>query len=784
MRLLNFYLLITLVISVSMSIGKDLHGQAKWNGSGLKPNNNWSTASNWQSGSVPRSTNNVVLDNTYVQGDYTVVIDTRTIAKVNSIVINPSNNNKITLTSKSGSELEVYGSNDPVIEVRNGGVYANLTNGGIPSDGSGPELSQDEIKIEGTAFRNPGEYVVQNSSLVNFDNLIGAIAPGSSPEGKVVFNSATQSLDVSGKTLHTGLTLGGASGTAYTVGGSTDFTVKGDFKVESGVTYDATNRSSGGNLKLNRGLTVNGAIDRGSTGTKTKITGSSTQSIDGSGSVDALEVDNSSKGVDLTSDFTVKDLILTSGSVSSNNTKQLTLTGSIDLGGNFRTITCDVNLDNGGTFTINNDFRASELTLQSSDIKTNSNSELFLVNSLDLQGSPRTLDCDVSTNDSDGYTLGNDLTIAANRELKLNKGVVTLNNNSTLVFNSGATVSGADASSYVAGEVKKKGSSDFKFPVGKAGQYAPIEITNFSSSSDFTAQYFKSKSRNHNSSPNQLNSVSPQEHWDLSRTGSAEPDVTLYWNSSGNVNHGINGNSLTDLRVARYDNTFGRWVDEGNTNTTGNGSDGSLKSGTIKSFSDFTFGSTSGDNPLPVELMNFMVNPQEDYLQLNWATASETNNKHFLVQKRVGEQWKNIGTVEGNGTTIEKQNYTFRDGNVQPGHTYYYRLKQVDFDGSFEYSAIKTGKLQQDNAPGASNLAVYPNPVARDVLYYRFSSADQQAELLQVINARGEVVHQQSVAARGRQQKGRLSMGSLQPGVYLLQVVGQKTTMQERFIKQ
>ena len=114
------------------------------------------------------------------------------------------------------------------------------------------------------------------------------------------------------------------------------------------------------------------------------------------------------------------------------------------------------------------------------------------------------------------------------------------------------------------------------------------------------------------------------------------------------------------------------------------------------------------DQPIPVELTNFSANTNNGLVVLNWATATETNNQGFEVQRRTAEtEYSSIGFVEGHGTTTETHNYSFTDRNAQAGVTYY-RLKQVDYDGTFEYSPVVEVNIA---APLAFNLEQnYPNP--------------------------------------------------------------------------
>ncbi|HRB41009.1 MAG TPA: T9SS type A sorting domain-containing protein, partial [Bacteroidia bacterium] len=79
-------------------------------------------------------------------------------------------------------------------------------------------------------------------------------------------------------------------------------------------------------------------------------------------------------------------------------------------------------------------------------------------------------------------------------------------------------------------------------------------------------------------------------------------------------------------------------------------------------------------------------------ITLNWQTATETNNQGFQIERRKtqndsNEDWNSIGFVNGNGTTTEPQSYSFADKNLEAGK-FQYRLKQIDFDGTFEYSNV------------------------------------------------------------------------------------------------
>jgi hypothetical protein len=119
------------------------------------------------------------------------------------------------------------------------------------------------------------------------------------------------------------------------------------------------------------------------------------------------------------------------------------------------------------------------------------------------------------------------------------------------------------------------------------------------------------------------------------------------------------------------------------------------------------------DEAIPVELISFTASVNLNAVRLNWTTATETNNQGFEIHKKKSEvrsqesEWYVIGFVDGSGTTTETQVYNFADSDVKPGK-YFYRLKQVDFDGTFEYSQEIEVEITAPNE--FALFQNYPNP--------------------------------------------------------------------------
>jgi hypothetical protein len=114
--------------------------------------------------------------------------------------------------------------------------------------------------------------------------------------------------------------------------------------------------------------------------------------------------------------------------------------------------------------------------------------------------------------------------------------------------------------------------------------------------------------------------------------------------------------------------------------------------------------------PLPVNLLNFTYNINGYNVKLNWATASEANNKGFQIERKASADanWKSIGFVEGAGNSNVEKKYNFEDKKLNTGK-YQYRMKQIDFNGNFSYKNLNSEITM--GLPKKFNLSQnYPNP--------------------------------------------------------------------------
>ncbi len=173
-------------------------------------------------------------------------------------------------------------------------------------------------------------------------------------------------------------------------------------------------------------------------------------------------------------------------------------------------------------------------------------------------------------------------------------------------------------------------------------------------------------------------------------------------------------------------------------------------------------------DPLPVELTSFTFNVIDNQVTLNWLTASETNNYGFNVERKALSGWEQIGFVPGFGTSSEPRAYSFTDADLTPG-TYYYRIKQTDFSGTYTYYDLDVAVVV--SAPDRFDLAQnYPNPF-NPVTSIQYSVAKETDVSLVVFNSIGQEV---AVLVNETQQPGKYTVNfnaqNFSSGVYYYKI--------------
>ncbi|HLP18853.1 MAG TPA: T9SS type A sorting domain-containing protein, partial [Chitinophagales bacterium] len=131
---------------------------------------------------------------------------------------------------------------------------------------------------------------------------------------------------------------------------------------------------------------------------------------------------------------------------------------------------------------------------------------------------------------------------------------------------------------------------------------------------------------------------------------------------------------------------------------------------TVTEFSEFWLHGSQVSQPLPVEMIYLQADAVNNaFIRVTWATAIEINNDGFEVERSVdGQNWTQIGYVDGHDNSTVQNNYSFDDMNVSPNVVYYYRLRQVDNDGAFEYTDIVSARLTGEISFSVAEFV--PNP--------------------------------------------------------------------------
>jgi hypothetical protein len=362
---------------------------------------------------------------------------------------------------------------------------------------------------------------------------------------------------------------------------------------------------------------------------------------------------------------------------------------------------------------------------------------------------------------------------------------------------SSVSPAGGQSGSFVRGPVKKVGRDGvggpygFIFPVGKNNIWARLHMVHFggttANTDAFTSEYFDAGYGNYAvNSP--LNHVSSIEYWNLSKnSGDATLKKRLRLYSEDNTRSMLSAFNNADLTVAHWNGT--KWDDIGyNPNSSNSG--GSLPAGWISSeytsnFSPFTFGSKSAANPLPIELLSFTAKLRDTVVDIFWSTASEINSDYFIVQRSQNfSDTTSIANIDAAGISNSVLDYYAMDSKPLPGISYY-RLKEVDFDGSLTYSDwVKIEYNPQTNyAPSVNLVTIYPNPT-NDNINVVFNTSDKGNVYITVFDIQGKLVKS---AASTFSETGntlvKFDVKDLPEGIYFIRIANGNSFSAGKFIK-
>ncbi|MCC6725062.1 MAG: T9SS type A sorting domain-containing protein [Saprospiraceae bacterium] len=174
---------------------------------------------------------------------------------------------------------------------------------------------------------------------------------------------------------------------------------------------------------------------------------------------------------------------------------------------------------------------------------------------------------------------------------------------------------------------------------------------------------------------------------------------------------------------------------------------------------------------LPVELTDFQGFVQADAIALTWETASEVGNNFFEIEKsRDGRQWIEVGSMDGKGISNIATIYHFKDERPFPGVNYY-RLRQVDFDGKEIFSKV----IDIEFVNEGGKLVVFPNPATEFIILKNADVGD--FEKLEIFGSGGNVIFTTI------EEISTLKIGTWEPGLYHLRMIGERGVQSSCFLK-
>ncbi len=185
---------------------------------------------------------------------------------------------------------------------------------------------------------------------------------------------------------------------------------------------------------------------------------------------------------------------------------------------------------------------------------------------------------------------------------------------------------------------------------------------------------------------------------------------------------------------------------------------------------------TEGGGALPVDLVSFTARERNTWVDLEWVTASELNNDYFIVEHSTGgADFTEIMKMDGSGTTEIVHYYSYTDSRPKNGSNYY-RLKQVDYDGTFAYSDIVAVKMEIEDI----KVKLIPTNVNSNlsVLFYEVYDEKAAVEVFDILG--NNVLN--AYLAEGESEIN-FDVSSLIPGSYVVRIRGERDFIIKRFNK-
>lgn len=706
-------ILIPTFIFLSQFLYFSTYGATKiWTGNN---NNNWNAASNW-SGGAPNDGDVIIINpSNYTGGMHH--------PRVNASNFDPSD---VNILNGAVLTIEANLTTTGIITIdgATGATIVNMTSGTLTMSGVSKQLIVTNDAVfnfsGGTINTNKelqlflgGQFNVSGTAILNIADKLQVNGKSSTSQSSFSMSGGTTTvsgiteLDGAGMAANPTVNISGgaftATGAINWLGNSTDtpnLTVSGGTLTANSTVSSTAGLSimdiaiNGGTLNFKNSFTSANAADNATqTGGMIQFDNSFSWTKSGQFTASAGDVIfNGSTTLNSSSDFTFYNVTINTGKTISQGT-----TANINVKKNW--------VNNAGTF----DAGTGKVTFSGSSFQTISNTsgtETFF----DLEfnnsfgGVPQ-----IAVNANANIT--NSLTMT-NGTASLSGNVVTLGtsalNTGTQIHSSGWFYNGTFRRWFGTNTIVD-GSANGLFPIGSIGDFRPIYITSPSvaptTGGTFSGMHTASASVENVNIPDDLTIVRRQNSvWTISSAVMAGGSFNL---RLGGTSLGVIGD-VNDLRVTKETAVVGSPGTNGGTTTN------PQVNRTGISLSDlsggFYIGSVNAANsPLPVELISFDAKQVGNKVMVTWTTASEINNDFFTIEKSPDcQKIESALIVDGAGNSNEIREYKAFDFPPNTG-IFYYRLKQTDFDGKYEYSTWKKIELREVSKSFSFNLL--PNPL-------------------------------------------------------------------------
>ncbi|GDX52629.1 hypothetical protein LBMAG27_16760 [Bacteroidota bacterium] len=361
-----------------------------------------------------------------------------------------------------------------------------------------------------------------------------------------------------------------------------------------------------------------------------------------------------------------------------------------------------------------------------------------------LSGSSNTPFFDATFNNGSGFTLSQTITVAGTLNLTL--GNITTSSNEVYVTNDNVSaINPYSENSYIIGYLRRNviGTGSYYYPLGTSAYYELANV-NLASTTGFTnvLGLFTHAIPNPTALPAGLNingtiitDMLDYGYWTLTPNSSiTSGNFTITLNERGQTNGGA---AAASYGVLSRINSLLDWQSVGiHDNSTQSVSGGTVTAvrSALSLSSDYGISFPTSGFSLPLELLSFNAELNNNVVDLTWTTASEHNSDYFTIERSYdGIHFTELMKAKAAGNSTNELNYSTVDEHPLLGVSYY-RLKQTDFDGSYKYSQIDQVNYLLTNF----NFTIIPNPTTIDNLNLNITGAKDSEIIIRLIDAAGK----------------------------------------------